>query len=208
MIIIPDTLRKLIKQYIVALKDLQKRNHDMKKEINNAISNLSELYIDLDDQKMDLFKGEEKDVISNVISYIEEYNEIFSHDEKFYYFSELNISVEEGMDFSHEMLIIARYMAKPESNWCDGGQVEGYKREFHFVKSMDSIPEIANELPTNGDNGFRLFYRTRGMHDQLTEEEYDRYFKEFVMDKNEYLEHDYQKWYGVCEIGVYYVLIQ
>ena len=36
-----------------------------------------------------LAKNKEKDVISNVISYIEEYNEIFSHDEKFYYFSEL-----------------------------------------------------------------------------------------------------------------------
>ena len=208
MIIIPDAARSLLERYIYALKCLKEKGEQstLITEIEIALEELEELYNDLDVQKLDIFQGDEKEVMRSFIGLLDEKNIFFSADEKYYYFSKIAISVDEECKSSYNMIEMLKFMSDPAMSWCDGGEVSGFNREFRFIASKDRIPKNATELPTKDDEGIKLFYKTKTIKAQLFEEEWNRYFDEFLTDEDDYMDRVYRKWYGVDDVGVYYIL--
>ena len=213
MIKVPDGTRKLLSSYIRLYEDKFRQVFD--KEDRDSISNILEefkaLQLDLEEQKSEVFQGDEIDVMKNFVIALEQYDDWVSYDEKLKYFSEIIIN-----PYDLQFLIsnsenkrikeIIDYMFNPGVVMCDGQKI-GFKREFKVVRSTNQISPRAKLVPGMENDSIKVYYESVGMIMQISDAEWEEYLKIVSSDSDINLGDIYCKWYGLEDKGVYYVLI-
>ena len=211
MIIIPEGARRLLESYIRVFDQKAKNetNESYKIFYKDIAKNMYKLQNDLRRQKSRIFQGSETEVMINFVSFLDQFDEFMTYEERCKYFSSVRINpndLERLIIFgTKDSLRILNYLFDSAKLWTDGfDETDGFNREFRLVESKNQIPDSARKLPSSVFDSWELYYDTVCIRRQIPDDAWNNSLSFVEKDMLDI----YKKWNGLYNLALYYVLVK